>query len=256
MVTLRWASALAVAGLVAWGSAGVAGAQWQTSIMALRTNGSVMRPGDCLRLDLLTFDQLPGSITPHITYRFTEPVTVKAEDGKETRTTRPVTRSVPVGPVLDQLQPGQRVPLDDTLCFGESTAPGEYQVEVVLRHGAGSATFATLRTCVVYEGTDPAAAGVTGCRLHLRGVKRLESAGTISFDGEFPASGLYKAALIRNHRVEALIDGGVYRSGPNELIINAPELAEAAGGDMDLLLLDGATGWSTTLARLVIPKLN
>ena len=257
MVSLRWASRIALTLATVIGATHPVDAQWQTSAVALRTNGSIMRAGDCLHLDLVTFDQLPGPFTTRVTYRFDEAVTVTDQDGKETQATRPVTRQLPVGPTLDLVAPFQRVQLDDSLCFGEGTLPGAYEVEVSMRYTVGSAAFGTLRTCVVFDdAATPASAKASSCRLLLRGVKRAESSGTIVFEGDFPPSGLYKAALIRNNTIEAVIEGGVYRSGAHELVISSPELQDAAGGDMDLLVVDEASGWSTTLARLVIPHTN
>ena len=60
----------------------------------------------------------------------------------------------------------------------------------------------------------------------------------------------------RLHAYGTNIEGGVYRSGPHELIISSPELQGAAGGDTDLLVVDETSGWSSTLARLSVPRWN
>jgi len=264
MTGRRLSAGLAVAIFIGLAAGQSAQAQWHASVLALRTNGSVLRPGDCVRLDLLSFDAVPGPITTRITYRYTEAVTVKDSDGKEHTTTRRATRERPAGPLLDALAPLQWMPLDDSLCFGEGTLPGAYLVEVALRPSASSAAFATLRTCVLFdnaEANSPAAAASSkstagACTLLIRGVKRAESGGTIYFEGNFPASGLYKAALVRNNRIDALLDAGVYQTGPHELVITAPSLQQAAGGDIDLVILDGETGAATTLARFAVPRGN
>lgn len=263
MTGRRLSAGLAVAMFIAVAAGQSAQAQWHASVLALRTNGSVLRPGDCVRLDLLSLDAVPGPITTRVTYRYTEAVTVKDSDGKESTTTRGATRERPAGPLLDALAPLQWMPLDNALCFGEGTLPGAYLVEVVLRPSASGAPFATLRTCVVFdnaEATSPAgtaqSTGMANCSLLIRGVKRAESGGTIYFEGNFPPSGLYKAALVRNNRIDALLEAGVYQTGPHELVIVAPALQQAAGGDIDLVILDGETGASTTLTRFVVPRGN
>jgi hypothetical protein len=263
MTSRRWISGLLLALVIAVAAGRSVDAQWHTSILALRTNGSVMRPGDCVRLDLLSLDAMPVPLATRVTYRYTEPITVKDEDGKETTTTRPATRALPASPLIDALAPLQRLPLDDTFCFGEGSLPGAYQVEVALLPSASGAPVATLRTCVVFDNaiTAPEAAPArpshaADCALHVRGVKRAEPGGTVYFDGNFPASGLYKVALIRNNRIEAVLDGGAYQSGPRELIVSWPVLETASGADADLVILDGATGASTTLARVTVPRGN
>lgn len=244
-------------------SAAPADAQWHASVLALRTSGSVVRAGDCVRLDLLSLEFVPGPITPRVTYRYTESVTVTDSEGRTTTTTRPATRDLPPGPAIDGLAPLQRAPLDDSLCFGEGTLPGVYLIEVALRQGSSASPLATLRTCVVFEPASANAAAPAGtrqatadCALLIRGVKRAESGGTIVFDGNFAQSGYYKAALVRNNRVEAVIDDGLFQSDAHEFVINAPQLQQAAGGDMDLVILDASTGTSTTLARFVVPRGN
>ena len=259
----RLMTGLFVALLLAAAAGRAVEAQWHASLLALRTNGALMRPGDCIRLDLLSLDVMPGPLTPRVTYRFTEAVTIKDEDGKDKTSTRPATRVIPAGPTMDGLAPLQRVPLDDTFCFGEGSLPGAYQVEVALAASATSAPLATLRTCVVFDHPDaspaPGAAKparASDCSLLIRGVRRAEPGGTIFFDGNFPASGLYRAALVRSSRVEAVLDAGVYQVGPREVMINWAAMQNAVGGDVDLVILDGETGASTTFARFAVPRGN
>lgn len=263
MTGRRLSAGLAAAILVSTAAGQFAQAQWHASVLALRTSGSILRPGDCVRLELLSLDFVPGPITPLVTYRYTGSVTVKDSDGRESVTTRPAARELPAGPLIDALAPMQRMPLDDSLCFGEGTLPGVYLVEAALRPSASGAPMATLRTCVLFEnvdarpptGSNPStSAPASGCSLLVRGVKRAEPGGTVYFEGDFPASGLYKAALVRNNRIEALLEEGVYQVGPHELVISSPQLQHAEGGDIDLVILDGATGASTTLARFIVPR--
>jgi hypothetical protein len=263
MTSQRCVPGLLLALVIAGAVGGSVQAQWHTSLLALRTNGSFMRPGDCVRLDLLSLDAMPGPLTTRVTYRYTEALTVKDEKGNATTTTRPATRAQPVGPTMDGLAPLQRMLLDDTFCFGEGSLRGAYQVEVALTASATAAPYATLRTCVIFDNPNTGSAPETtppssaaGCALLVRGVTRAEAGGTIYFEGNFPGSGLYKAALIRSNRIETVLESGVYQTGPREVLINWPALHNAAGGDVDLVILDGETGASTTLARLAVPRGN
>jgi hypothetical protein len=260
MTGLRLPASLPAAVVIALVAAQPAQAQWHSSVLALRTSGSVVRPGDCVRLDLLSLDFVPGPLTPRVTYRYTERVRVKDSDGKETTTSKAATRELPAGPLVDALAPMQRMPLDDSLCFGEGTLPGVYQVEVAVSPSPSGSPVTTLRTCILFENVDAKPAAGTDlskpaaeCPLLIRGVKRAEAGGTIYFEGNFPASGFYKAALVRNNRIEALFESGVFRTDQHELVINSSQMQHAAGGDLDLVILDGATGASTTLARFVVP---
>ena len=187
-------ASLAAAIVIALIAAQPARAQWHSSVLALRTSGSVVRPGDCVHLDLLSLEFVPGPLTTRVTYRYTERVRVKDDDGKETTTTKAATRELPPGPLLDALAPMQRVPLDDSLCFGEGTLPGAYLVEVALSPSASGSPVTVLRTCVVFENVDAKPAAGTDqskpaadCPLLIRGVKRAEAGGTIYFEGNFPA---------------------------------------------------------------------
>lgn len=256
MPTLRWAFAVGAALVVALGSAASLDAQWQTWAVGLRTNGSVMRPGDCLRVELLALEQVTGQFTTRVTYRFEEMLASKDKDGHESQSRRSASRERAPGPTLDTFDRFQASLLDDTFCFGQSSLPGPYDISVDMRMPSTGPSVGALRSCVVFDPGDAPSPAGPGCSFLLRGVKRAESGGTFVFDGEFPEGAFYKAALIRGHRVEALIEGGIYRTSPHELVISSPDLQGAAGGDMDLLLFDQASGRSTTLARLTLPRTN
>jgi hypothetical protein len=263
MAAQRLAAGLLSSCLLALATGDDVTAQWHASVLGLRTGGSIARPGDCVPLELLSLQDVAGPIAARVAYRFTESVDTLDENGMVTRTTRPVTRELPPGPTLDGLAPLQRLPLDDSLCFGEGSPSGVYVIETVLRPSSSSAPYATLRTCVVFRApspespADPAQPMATaGCPLVIRGVRRMEADGLLSLDGDFPESGMYKAALVRDDRIDAVLEGGVYRSGPHELIVVLPDTPQADAGDIDLVVLDATTGWSATLARVAVPRRN
>jgi hypothetical protein len=111
------------------GSLGLAGmALAQGPVVALRTNASVARPGDCLRLEALALDYVAGPLSAQVTYRYAAPLAVKDEDGRETVSTRTAEVRRPAGPVIDALNRLQLLLLDDTFCFGQGGSPGPYDV--------------------------------------------------------------------------------------------------------------------------------
>jgi hypothetical protein len=240
------------------GSLGLAGmALAQGPVVALRTNASVARPGDCLRLEALALDYVAGPLSAQVTYRYAAPLAVKDEDGRETVSTRTAEVRRPAGPVIDALNRLQLLLLDDTFCFGQGGSPGAYDVEVALRSGASGAPFATLRTCVMFEDPDapPSAAG-SRCRFLVRGLKRAETEDFLLFDADLPASAFYRGAILRGGTVEAVLDAGITQTGAHELAVWVPEFDRAGGGSVDLVLVDQFGKTSSTVPRLSMPTVR
>lgn len=245
-------AAASLAIVSSWASAQPAEAQ--SPVIALRTSASIVRPGDCLRLEALALDDVFGPVSAQVTYRFAAPIVVKDEEGKETTTSRAAEVRRQPGPVFDALNRLQLHLLDDTFCFGQGGTPGPYNVEVALRPGTSGAPFATIRTCVVFEDPDaPAAPGRPGCAFIVRGLARAESESFLIFDADLPSSGFYRGAILRGGTVEAVLDAGVSQTGPHELTIVLPPLNRAAGGTVDLVLVDQFGQASSTVPRLPLP---
>lgn len=224
----------------------------QSGNLALRTNGSLMRSGDCLRLEAVAFDYVPGPFVPQVRYTFTEAVPGGDAPGSSAPRGRLTHVDRPAGPTVNGMDLRQSILLDDTFCFGQGTDAGRYDIEVHLMAPDSDSSIGLLRTCVLHdvgsgEGID------TDCGLRLRGVKRADSPDLLVFDGDFPGNGLYRAAVFRDHTIERVINAGVHQTGPHELVITAPGLWGAVATAVDLVLFDEATGNSTSLARLVIP---
>lgn len=234
------------------GSAGDAIAQ--NPVVALRTSASIARPGDCLRLEALALDDVAGPVSAQVTYRYSAPLVVKDEDGKEKTTGRPAEVKRQPGAVLDGLNRQQLQLLDDTFCFGQGATPGPYNVEVALRSGAGGAPFATLRTCVLFQDPDAPQAASTGsapgCGFLIRGLKRVDSPEFLVFDGDLPESGFYRGAILRGGAVEAVLDAGITQTGAHELSVVVPALSRSPGGTVDLVVVDQFRQASTTVPRL------
>lgn len=250
--TRAGAAAVSLAMVSTWAFASPAGAQ--SPVIALRTSASIVRPGDCLRLEALALDDVFGPVSAQVTYRFAAPLVVKDEAGRETTTTRAAEVRRPPGPVFDALNRLQLYLLDDTFCFGQGGAPGPYNVEVALRPGTSGSPFATLRTCVVFEDPDaPAAPARPGCAFIVRGLSRAERDTFLIFDADLPSGGFYRGAILRGGAVEAVLDAGVSQAGPHELIVILPPLNRAAGGTVDLVLVDQFGQVSSTVPRLPLP---
>jgi hypothetical protein len=229
----------------------------QSPVVALRTNGSIVRPGDCLRLEALALDYVAGPLSAQVTYRYAVPMVVKDTDGKESAVTRTVELRRPAGPVIDALNRLQLQLLDDTFCFGQGGPPGRYDVEVALRSGAAGPPLATLRTCVAFEDADaPAMAPGPTCGFLVRGLRRVESDDLLVFDAELPSSGFYRGAVLRGGSVEAVIDAGITQTGPHELTVLVPAFGRNAGGAVDLVLIDQFGHASSTVARLPLPPVR
>ena len=245
----------AILGLPGWGLVGPALAQ--SPVIALRTSGSIARPGDCLRLEALALDDVAGPLSAQVTYRYGAPVVVRDKDGAESMATRTAEVRRPAGPVIDALNRLQLHLLDDTFCFGQGGAPGPYDVEVALRSGASGSPFTTLTTCVMFEDPDaPAAAAGPGCGFLVRGIKRVDSDDLLIFDADLPSSGFYRGAILRGGTVEAVLDAGVSQTGPHELAVLVPTLSRAGGAAVDLVLVDQFGKASSTVPRLPVPPVR
>ena len=245
--------------VAAWSLALAAGsavpAQAQPPAVALRTNGSIMRPGDCLHLEALAIDYVPGPFATRVTYRYEEPMVVRDKEGEESTVSRSVQVQRPAGPTIDSLRPPQPLLLDDSFCFGQGSAPGQYRVDVDLLSGPSGPSFATLTTCVAFDrdGPSPAAAG-PGCGFLVRGVSRIDSPDSVVLDAELPASGYYRAAILRGGSTDAVLDAVVYQTGARDLMVFSPDLGRTDGRTIDLVVFEQFRGASSTVVRLNLPR--
>jgi len=229
----------------------------QGPTVALRTTGTIMRPGDCLRLEALALDDMPGPLSAEVTYRYAVPVVVRDKDGNESTATKPVVLRRPAGPTMEGLNRLQLHLLDDTFCFGQGAVPGRYDVEVALRSGPSGTVVASLRTCVAFDDTNAFAAPAgPACDFLVRGLKRAESEDLLTLDADLPPGGVYRGALLRGSSVEAVLDEGVFATGPHELTVLIPGLAQQPGGAVDLVVVERFSHASSTVVRLALPAIR
>ena len=245
---LRAATAAAVvAASVLTPAAGIA---WQGNMLAVRTSGDVLRPGDTLRVELLALDHVFGPFRAQVRYRFSERVTIRDEEGGERQEQRERVLVRPPGAAIESLAPGQTVLLDDTFHLGSSSVPGAYQVEVDILDLGLDRPSDTVRACACLLDDEPPE---TSCAFLLTGVSRINTGDWLTLAGIFPVHGWYQGALVRDGRVITLLQTGIYSTSRTELELTSPILLQLAGQTVDLVVHDPASNASATLSRLVIP---
>jgi hypothetical protein len=217
--------------IVLAGARHAAAQQWPAAELALRTNGGIVRPGECL------------------TYRFTSSVTIEHEDGPRTERRRQELRRDP-GPIIDQFEAGSSIVLDDTLCFGEASAPGPYEVEVALT--SFGSTSGRLSSCVVFQPN--ADAPVDGCGFALRGIRRSDTPEAVVLDADVAGGGLYRLLAFRGDRLIGILDDAVAATGSRELTVSGSALRALGPAPVDLVLHDQVRHRSATTSRLVLPR--
>ncbi len=235
--------------IVLAGARHAAAQQWPAAELALRTNGGIVRPGECLRLTLAATDDIPGPLRPSVTYRFTSSVTIEHEDGPRTERRRQELRRDP-GPIIDQFEAGSSIVLDDTLCFGEASAPGPYEVEVALT--SFGSTSGRLSSCVVFQPN--ADAPVDGCGFALRGIRRSDTPEAVVLDADVAGGGLYRLLAFRGDRLIGILDDAVAATGSRELTVSGSALRALGPAPVDLVLHDQVRHRSATTSRLVLPR--
>jgi hypothetical protein len=231
--------------------AGTADAEWQGNKLALRTSGSLLRPGDTLRVELLALDTLYGPFATRVRYRYPEWVTERDDDGRERRVQQERVLTRPPGPLVDGLHPRQRLLLDDTFHLGSGSTPGAYRIEVDLLGPGHEERFETVRTCALLQ--DDGASPQGGCDFTITGLERTNADDWLTLAGTFPQDGWFYASLLRDDRVVGLLDSGVFSSGTSDLELASPILPRLAGQTVDVVVHDLGSNTSATLSRLVIP---
>ena len=216
----------------------VAAQSWPAAGLALRTNGSSFRDGECVRLSLLALEDVGGPFVPQVSYG----------------AVRAVER--PVGAVLERLDTGTAAVLDDTFCFGVGSMPGPYEITVSLT--SGNVKTGTLTTCVEFqpESAGSPAPSAVRCGFGLRGVSRRSDANVLTLEGQWPydGSGLFRLAFLRGDRILYLLESGLVAEGQGELTFVVPSLGADGAGQVDLLLQDQLGGRATTLAGVSLQR--
>lgn len=228
-------------------------AQWQDGSLAIRTNGNNFQSGDQLKVEVFAIGEINESFYTQVSYKFSETVQVKDEDGKVSDKQEERVRTRQAGPVLEGLGQFKSLVLDDTFNFGEGSPTGRYLIEVTVFRSYGKERAAIIRSCVFYQNPDQAE---TGCPTYLRAVKQTHTEFLVNFEGTFSDRGRYTATLFSGGKVVSHIETGVYPSRAKELTISSEKLSGTPGKTFDVLVHDRQNNYSSTLARVTIPSLQ
>lgn len=242
-------------GLLLLAAASAAAQSWPTSALALRTDGSSFREGQCVRLSLLALEDVGGPFVPKVSYGYEGSVTLKDPQGQPR--TIPLKRTVerPARAALERLDAGTAAVLDDAFCFGMDSAAGAYEITVSLT--SGNVTIGTLAACVEFQPESVAGpAAASRCQFALRAVSKRSEANVLTLEGQWPfeGSGLFRLVFLRGDRVLSLLEGGLVAEGPGELTFVVPNLGVEGEAPVDLLLQDQWGGKATTLAGVVLQR--
>ncbi|MDQ3685597.1 MAG: hypothetical protein M3430_08340 [Acidobacteriota bacterium] len=230
---------------------GEARAQWQDGSLAVKTNGNNVQSGDRLRVEIFAVGDINESFYTQVSYKFSETVRVKDEDGKESDKEEERVRTRPAGPALEGLGQFKSLVLDDTFNFGEGSPAGRYVVEVGVFRAYSNERVATIRSCVFLQNSDRAG---DECPTFLRGVKQNYAEYLVNFDGAFSQRGRYTATLFAGGKLVKHIEAGVFASSAKELTITSDKLGGTPGKTFDILVHDRQQNYSSTLARVTIPS--
>lgn len=227
-------------------------AQWQNGYVGLRTNGNVFQSGDQLKVELIALESISDYFYTVVSYSYSETVRETDKDGKVEHKQVTRTRRREPGPVLQSMEKHQSLVLDTSFHFGDASPAGQYSVDVGIYQASTKQRLATLRTCLIFDSPSSKA---DNCSFSLRGLRRVNGDGFLSFDGNFSdGSGNYSVLLFRGEKVEMHITAGAYTNGDREFTLVSDSLKGVAGQTYDLVLVDKTRLVSTTLSRVTIPS--
>ena len=237
--------------LALWLLSSAAQAQWQDGNLAVRTNGTIFQSGDQLKVEILALNEINEAFYTQVSYKFTETVKVKDDDGKDKTEKQERTRARQPGPVLQSMEKYRSLLLDDTFHFGESNPTGRYLIEVSVFRAYGKDRLTTVRASVFFQNVDYSC---KSCAPFLGSLKRANTAQWLTFDGIFAESGRYTVLLLDKGQVVKQIITNIYPNGPRELNIISDALDGTAGRTFDILIHDHDRNISSTIARVTIPS--
>lgn len=231
-------------------------AQWQDGNLAIKTNGSIFKSGEPLKVEVIALEAIPESFALQVSYNYTIKVKkteIKEDaDGKKTETEKEVdelvTRKRELGSVILQMEQYQKQLLDDTYHFGEGAPRGCMTVNVDVFRAYSKERVSTLHSSVCYEDSErPTAIPF------LRGFKQVYSDTWISFDGLFSPDARYSALLIREGKVVQHLRTGLHTNDRKELHLSSFEFNTNTGKNYEVLVTDHSKSTSSSLSKVTIP---
>lgn len=231
-------------------------AQWQDGNLAIKTNGSIFKSGEPLKVEVIALEPIPESFFMQVSYSYTvkvKKIEVKEDsDGKKTETEKEVDELVrrerEPGSVLLNMEQYQTQVLDDTYHFGEGAPKGCMTVNVDVFRAYSKDRLTTLRSSVCYEDSKQPIN-----RPFLRGFKQVYSDTWISFDGAFSSEARYSALLIIDGKVVQHLRTGIHTNDGKELHLSAFEFNTNTGKNYEVLVNDHGKASSSTLTKVTIP---
>lgn len=230
--------------------------QWQDGNLAIKTNGSIFKAGEPLKVEVLALEAIPESFSLQVSYSYTvkvKKVEIKEDaDGKKTETEREVdelvTRKRERGSVILQMEQYQRQLLDDTYHFGEGAPRGCLTVNVDVFRAYSKDKVSTLSSSVCYEDSErPTAVPF------LRSFKRVYSDIWISFDGAFSSDARYSALLVSEGKVIQHFRSGIHTTDRKELHLSTSDFNTSTGKNYEVVVVDHNKSTSSTLSKVTIP---
>ncbi|MBS1808879.1 MAG: hypothetical protein JST84_12020 [Acidobacteria bacterium] len=231
-------------------------AQWQDGNLAIKTNGSIFKSGEPLKVEVIALESIPESFSLQVSYSYTikvKKIEVKEDaDGKKTETENEVdemvTRRRERGSIILNMEQYQTQLLDDTYHFGEGAPRGCLTVNVDVFRAYSKERVSTLSSSVCYEESDRPTTTP-----FLRGFKKVYSDTWISFDGLFSPESRYSALLISDGKVVQHLRTGIHTNDRKELNLSSFEFNTNTGKNYEVLVSDHNKSISSTLSKVTIP---
>lgn len=226
-------------------------AQWQDGNLALKTNGSVFKSGEQLKIEIVALEAIPESFYTQVSYSYQVKVkrTVETEkDGKTTTEEKEVEETVvkkrKENPLLLKMDQYQVQLLDSAFHFGDTAPEGCITVNVDIFRAYTKEPVTRLNSCVCYEDL----VKPTGATF-LRSLKRVNNATWVTFDGLFSLNARYSALIMRDSEVVQHLRAGV-TGDEKELNMTAFEFNTLSDKTYDVLVHDHNKGNSSTLVKV------
>ena len=226
--------------------------QWPAASLVLRTNGAILRSGECVRLTLLATDDVVGPFAPSVSFAYTRNVRVEDEDGTPRFVSRRAINTRPTGPTLDRLTAGTSLVLDDAFCFGQGSLPGPYDITLDLT--SPSLPSVQLTTCVEFQPDDVTDPSPGKCEFGLRGVVRRDVPGSVSLDATVGIGALYRLLVLRSDRLLRVVEGDLAVTRPNELSVEGDQLSGLDDAPVDLVLNDLVSNRYASASRVAVGR--
>lgn len=231
-------------------------AQWQDGNLAIKTNGSIFKSGEPLKVAVIALEAIPESFFMQVSYSYTVKVKkmeVKEDsDGKKTETEKEVDelirRERQPGSVLLNMEQYQMHVLDDTYHFGEGAPRGCMTVNVDVFRAYTKERLATLSSSVCFEDS-----ARPNNKPFLRGFRKVYSDTWVSFDGAFSSEARYSALLLSEGKVVQHLRTGIHTNDGKELHLSAFEFNTNTGNNYEVLVNDHSKGIASTLSKVTIP---